>query len=238
MQQSHRESYQRFEDALDRLRGTTIKTNIKTNDHVQVRGFGLIDAYEINRRDGSGEEDPFGRMAKVRIKVSDWTFRAVQGMEVLTINPKYFRLRRPLERRIYELARKHVGDQTRPFRIGLDKLQRKVGSNSPAKKFKFFVKQIAHDGHLPDYDIAVDGDMAIFTAKRAGFSGNQSLLDLDMPSVPSPALLAKARKAAPGLDIYALYSDWQDFTARQTEPPRNLDAAFLGFCKKRFRERV
>ena len=106
---TNRESYKRFEDALDRLRGTTIKTNVKTGDHVQTRGFGLIDEYEIVRRDEVGEDGPFGRMARVRIKVSDWTFRAVQGMEVLTINPQYFRLRRPLERRIYELARKHVG---------------------------------------------------------------------------------------------------------------------------------
>lgn len=98
---TNQESYQRFEDALDRLRGTTIKTNIKTADHTQVRGFGLIDEYEISRKDEEGELSPFGRMTRVRIKVSDWTFRAVQGMEVLTINPQYFRLRRPLERRIY-----------------------------------------------------------------------------------------------------------------------------------------
>ena len=232
---TNRESYQRFEDALDRLRGTTIKTNIKTGDHMQVRGFGLIDAYEINRRDQSGEADPFGRMARVRIKVSDWTFRAVKGMEVLTINPQYFRLRRPLERRIYELARKHVGDQARPFRIGLDKLQRKVGSNSPPKKFKYFLKQIAQDGHIPDYDVKVDGEIVSFVAKRPGFSGAQSVLELDLPSVPSPALLAKAKKSAPGFDIYALYRDWQSFTALQAEEPRNLDAAFLGYCKKRFK---
>ena len=114
---TNRESYKRFEDALDRLRGTTIKTNVKTGDHMQTRGFGLIDEYEIIRRSDDGEEGPFGRMTRVRIKVSDWTFRAVQGMEVLTINPKYFRLRRPLERRIYELARKHVGEQNIPFKI-------------------------------------------------------------------------------------------------------------------------
>lgn len=232
---TNRESYQRFEDALDRLRGTTIKTNIKTNDHMQVRGFGLIDAYEINRRSVAGEDDPFGRMAHVRIKVSDWTFRAVQGMEVLTINPQYFRLRRPLERRIYEIARKHVGGQGRTFRIGLDKLQRKVGSNSPAKKFKYFLKQIAQDGHIPDYGIAFDGNIVSFTSKGAKVAGSQSCLELELPNVPSPALLAKAKKAAPGMDVYALYSDWQEFTSRQEEPPRSLDAAFLGFCKKRFK---
>jgi plasmid replication initiation protein len=230
---TNRESYQRFEDALDRLRGTTIKTNIKTGEHTQVRGFGLIDEYQIDRRDEEGEFGPFGRMTRVWVRVSDWTFRAVQSMEVLTINPQYFRLRRPLERRIYELARKHVGDRTAPFRIGLDKLQRKVGSNSSAKKFKYFVKQIAHDGHIPDYDIMIDGNNVCFSSRRPGFSRAQHEMDFELPAAPSPALLDKARRVAPGCDVYALYQEWCHFTRSHGERPRSLDAAFLGFCKKR-----
>ena len=229
---TNRESYQRFEDALDRLRGTTIKTDIPTGDHRQTRGFGLIDEYEITRRNEDGETSVFGRMTKVRVKLSDWTFRAVEGMEVLTINPQYFRLRRPLERRIYELARKHVGDQGHAFKIGLDKLQRKVGSNSPSKKFKFFVKQIAQDGHIPDYDIEIQGSNVVFTAKRQGFSKRQSEMEFGLPDVPPPALLDKARRAAPGGDVYALYRDWKRFAQSQKEPPRSADAAFIGFCKK------
>ncbi|MDA7423046.1 replication initiator protein A [Tritonibacter multivorans] len=233
---TNRESYQRFEDALDRLRGTTIKTNIKTGDHTQVRGFGLIDEYEIIRRNERGEEGPFGRMTRARVKVSDWTFRAVQGMEVLTINPQYFRLRRPLERRIYEIARKHAGDGARPFLIGLGKLKRKVGSNSPDKKFKYFIKQIAEDGHIPDYDIELRGTNVVFTAKRPGFTQGQIEMALGLPMEPSPALLGKARRAAPGFDIYALYAEWKAFAERMNEPPRSLDAAFLGFCKKRAKQ--
>jgi hypothetical protein len=230
---TNQESYRRFEDALDRLRGTTIKTNIRTGEHTQIRGFGLIDEYEIVRRDEVGEDGPFGRMARVRIKVSDWTFRAVQGMEVLTINPQYFRLRRPLERRIYELARKHVGDRNIPFTIGLAKLKKKVGSNSPDKKFKFFIKQIALDCHIPDYDIELRDENVVFKAKRPGFSKGQMEMALGFPSTPSPALVEKARRAAPGFDIYALYQEWRGFAQAQSEPPRSIDAAFLGFCKKR-----
>jgi len=230
---TNKESYQRLEDALDRLRGTTIKTNIKTGDHTQIRGFGLIDEYEIIRRTADGEVGPFGRMIRVRIKVSDWTFRAVQGMEVLTINPAYFRLRRPLERRIYELARKHVGDRDAPFMIGLRKLQKKVGSSSPEKKFKFFIKQIAEDGHLPDYDIELRGENVVFSAQRPGFTKRQTELPLGLPTTPSPALIDKARRAAPGFDIYALYSEWLSFTESRKEPPKSIDAAFLGFCKRR-----
>lgn len=231
---TNRESYKRFEDALDRLRGTTIKTNIKTGDHVQIRGFGLIDEYEITRKDEAGELGPFGRMTQVRVKVSDWTYRAVKSMEVLTINPQYFRLRRPLERRIYELARKHVGDQGHSFRIGLEKLQKKVGSNSPEKKFKFFLKQISQDGHIPDYDVVLEDRTVVFRARKAkGFTKNQIAMKFGIPTTPSPTLLEKARRVVPGLDIYTLYQEWRSFTEAQEEPPRSLDAAFLGFCKKR-----
>ena len=250
-------SYQRFEDALVRLRGTTIVTDLKTGGHTQTKGFGLIDAFEIDRKDEDGELSPFGRMTKVRITVSDWTYRAVTGMEVLSINADYFRLRRPLERRLYELARKHVGEQSHPFVIRVANLQKKVGSNSPPKKFRFFLKEIAEDGHIPDYDLHLEGPNAVFTRKEKGRGtpkaigsghrkrGTQAEVGQDVPSglPPLPLLAAalrvsqdtmeRAKKAAPGYDVYALYDDWKYFVSSQDQLPRSADAAFLGFCKKR-----
>jgi hypothetical protein len=29
-----------------------------------------------------------------------------------------------------------------------------------------------------------------------------------------------------------LYEEWREFAGMQQDSPRNLDAAFLGFCKK------
>jgi len=203
-----------------------VATNWRTNRESEE--------FEIDRKNEAGALSPFGRMTKVRIRVSDWTFRAVQGMEVLTISPLYFRLRRPLERRIYELARKHVGDQGKPFTIGLVKLREKVGSTSPLKKFRFFTKQIAQDGHIPQYDVALDGDHVIFSKKKTRLS-RQGKFDLgdDSSLHVSPETFAKARRAAPGYDIQKLYQEWRAFTESQEELPRSLDAAFIGFCKKR-----
>lgn len=56
-------------------------------------------------------------MIAVEVGLSRWLFNAVQVHEVLTINSDYFRLRKPIERRLYELARKHCGDQAH-FAIG------------------------------------------------------------------------------------------------------------------------
>ena len=99
--------YDRLENALLRLRGTTIRTNIET-DHHQIReGFGLIDSYKIVTRHPVN-----ARMIALEIKLSDWFFNAVLADELLSINRDYFRLRKPLERRLYELARKHCGEQS------------------------------------------------------------------------------------------------------------------------------
>ncbi|NDW07834.1 replication initiator protein A [Jiella pacifica] len=225
--------YGRFEDALLRLRGTTIVTDIRTDDHMQTKGFGLIEEFEIDRKDENGELSPFGRMTKVRIKVSDWTFRAVKGMEVLTINPAYFRLRRPLERRLYELARKHVGEQERPFSIKIANLQKKVGSNSPEKKFRFFLKEIAADEHLPDYLIRLEGDQVVMSRaprkprQQASFDFGTAALQVSAEG------MERAREAAPGYDIYALYDDWCRFCLDKGETVRNPDGAFIGFCRKK-----
>jgi len=224
-------SYQRFEDALVRLRGTTIVTDIRTGAEVQTRGFGLIEAFEIDRRDEGGALSPFGRMTKVRVTVSDWTLRAIKGMEVLSISGDYFRLRRPLERRIYEIARKHVGEQERPFVIRVETLQKKVGSNSPLKKFRYFLREIIADGHVPDYDLAFDGERVIMTRKGRGRMAGLPLFEATLEL--SEDGRARGRAAAPGYDIHALESEWRAFAMGQGTLPRDPDAAFVGFCRKR-----
>jgi hypothetical protein len=44
----------------------------------------------------------------------------------------------------------------------------------------------------------------------------------------------KARKAAPGWDIYHLEGQWRDWIADK-EKPKNPDAAFIAFCRKKHR---
>ena len=44
----------------------------------------------------------------------------------------------------------------------------------------------------------------------------------------------KAKTLAPGWDIYALEAEWKAWGNQQKDwPPKNTDAAFFGFCKKR-----
>lgn len=142
------DEYRRLRDALSRLKGTTIETNIPSGGKTIDHGFGLIEEWKIIKRKVSGKEI----MESIEITLSDWLYRAILSKEVLTLNRDYFRLRKPLERRLYELARKHCGGQAK-WMISLSLLQKKCGSVSQIKKFRYSVKSIAEKDCLPDYHI-------------------------------------------------------------------------------------
>lgn len=148
--------YKGMKDALTRLRGTTIRTNIKTGGKETTSIFGLIESAEIIT------DDRNGRMESVEVTISQWLWQALEAYEVLTIDPAYFRLSKPMERRLYEIARKHVGQQGL-WEIGLDTLWKKTGSLSELKKFKHQLKQIIADDLVPQYRIALqDEDKVTF----------------------------------------------------------------------------
>ncbi|MEM7620017.1 MAG: replication initiator protein A [Pseudomonadota bacterium] len=224
-------SYKRFENALVRLKGTVIITDIETGDTLQTQGFGLIDAFEIDRKDKDGKKGPFGRLSKVRIKLSDWTFRAVEAMEVLSINPQYFRLRGPLERRLYEIARKHVGTKNQSWSIHIEKLQKKVGTNAPLKKFRFNLRRIINSGNIPDYGFMLQGDKVVMQK----LIDDNSLIKSENFIPLRPDTLDKAQKIAAqiGISVFDLEREWNEWVQGKNKTPDNPDGAFIGFCKKK-----
>ena len=104
-------------------------------------------------------------MVAVEVKLSEWFYNSILGNAVLSIDKDYFNLRKPTERRLYELARKHCGNQI-AWKIGIDKLKYKIGSNSPLTKLKLNIKKIAETNHLPEYNISLEDDVITFTRKE------------------------------------------------------------------------
>lgn len=96
-------AYERLYNALVRLRSTTILTNIRAAGQCDDRGFGWIDDFHAVR-------NASGIMERLEITLSRWIYNSVvQDRRVLTIDRSYFGLTGGLERRLYELARKHCG---------------------------------------------------------------------------------------------------------------------------------
>ena len=143
--QTSGQGYKLLQEAFERLAGTRITTDIKTGGERVKQGFGIIDEWRIIEKSKSDE-----RMIAVEVTLSRWLYNAVQAFEVLTIHPDYFRLRKPLARRLYEIARKHCGHQTE-WTIGLELLQEKAGSKSTLKEFRRAVRTIQTDDSLPEY---------------------------------------------------------------------------------------
>ena len=115
---------------------------------------------------------------------------------MLSISPDYFRLRRPLKRRLYKLARKHCSSQER-WAIGIEALQTKIGTKTPRKKLAFNLRGIEQTNHIPHYHIVTDkGKVTFLNRKRLVYAN-----DHNHPMLNSNTY-AKAKRAAPGYDVY------------------------------------
>jgi len=217
------DSYLRLREAFERLAGTRITTNLSTDGVETTTGFGLIETWQIKRRAKAG------RMISVAVTLSDWLFRAVLSKSVLTLSRDYFRLRKPLERRIYELARKHCGRQP-AWQVSVTTLHKKSGSAAPLRVFRAALRKMIVTGHLPDYDLAeATGDLIVVSRRGV-------VLEPWTGPLLSPETLDHARGLAPGYDVHALQAEWRAWWA-ETGRKRlgNADAAFLAWVKARGR---
>jgi plasmid replication initiation protein len=216
------DAYRRLCDAFERLAGTRITTNITTGDTEATTGFGLIDSWKIVRKTRDG------RMVSVVVTLSEWLFRAVMARSVLTLNRDYFTLRRPMERRLYELARKHCGRQAE-WRITVDTLLKKSGSASPRRVFRAMLRDIIAKGNIPDYDLVLEADDVLRVTPKVVVSGAVA----GAPLLGSAALDA-ARALAPGWDVHGLEAEWKAYWVRSGRRPlRAPEAAFLGWVRRR-----
>lgn len=221
--------YKALQEAVDRLAGTRISTNIRTGDEEQYDTFGLIDSASIRRKHGLD-----GRLLWCEIKLSEWVFNAINAQEVLTLHRDYFRLKKPIERRVYELARKHCGQQD-SWSCSVTLLHKKSGARSTLKEFRRAIRHLVKHGHLPDYGVEFDEETDKVIFKNRG--SVSPTLPAETGTIFSPLktdTYEQAKKFAPGWDVYHIEQEWRDWL---TEPPRNPDAAFLGFCKKWYEKR-
>lgn len=221
--------YTALVEAVDRLAGTRISTNIRTAEEEQYDTFGLIDAASIRRKHGRD-----GRLLWCELQLSDWVFNAIRSQEVLTLHRDYFRLRKPIERRVYEIARKHCGQQDQ-WRIGLPTLLNKTGSQSPLKRFRQMIRDLAEYDHLPDYSVSFDpeGDMVTFRNRGAMQLANASAWEGPL----DPEAYHDARTVAPGWDVHYLEREWRQWLGENEIEPKRPGPHFVKFCQSWYERR-
>lgn len=232
------QAYAQLKNAFERINGCTITTNIQTNKKTAVKGFHLIENFEVIE-----SSHHKSRMVRVEVKLSDWYYNALIGKEVLTINRDYFRLRKPLERRLYELARKHCGHQER-WSISLENLKEKCGSISPLFKFRSYIrttiKTHGSENHFPDYDITLsDKDVVTFINRNKNSFVNCSRISeeaQELLQALKPVTLDKAYsiidRAGTGWDFNVIVEQFTQFLTKKGIPDK-LDGAFIGFVRNK-----
>jgi len=233
------QSYELFKKALDRLAGCYIKTNVMTNKTLMVDGFSLlkysfIDSLKVKNRS-----------IKVKISLCDWFYNSIVGREILSMNRDYFRLGKPLERRLYEIARKHCGNQ-KAWSIALEKLFEKSGSRDRLAKFKAALKVIIEDNDIPDYRYSLDAKDKVTVFRTNTIEDDAQArpeLNLHDRAFNVMSQLRKDTRSKAKKLHEESCTDWnmQEIAVQFVQhmekkgTPETLDGAFLGFLKKKIK---
>ena len=230
--QTSKEGYKGFKAALNRLLSTRIETNITTGGIETWEAFSFIDSAKTIK------ETRDGRMQAIEITLSDWVFNALheKSGEILTISRDYFRLRKPLERRLYELARKHCG-QNPKWQFRVETLHKRTGSNSTLKEFRRMLKSIIEanhqHNHIPDYTFELNGDTVIMRP-RSDFTDVYS--EPEKPNAMDKVILRgsgheTAKRFAEGWCTHHLETEWRNWLGSKGAVPDNPEGSFVGFVK-------
>lgn len=180
-----RNSFEGVIGTLRRLAGTRLETNIETNGTKQTEGFGLIEDYsiisekkrttkKIDKHSGKSSTVELNRVLSFELTISEWLMNGLLNFEVLTLDRGYFKLDKPIDRRLYEIARRHCGDKP-IWNIGIDLLSDKLGTSRERFKLRSDLRDTIKSQSLPEYHIALDtsktpDDVVFYTKNTAKLS--------------------------------------------------------------------
>ena len=145
--------YAELERALDRLQATRIKiTNLTGGKRRETQSFPLIGRYKVVSRTAQD------KIELVEMDIPTWVYEGVvqpgNRPSILTLNPDYFLIAKPIARFIYRLARKAAGQSEAFYTV--DDLHYRSGSKLPRRKFQHALEEIVASTDvdpLPDYDL-------------------------------------------------------------------------------------
>lgn len=164
-------SYARLADALERLQGTQIRTNIEAGGEGEEGFFSWLSEARLQyARSGKGEK----RLKAVKVRLCDWLFRAIlRDRQVLDYAATYFQLG-PIERRIYEVARSTCVDGE-DLEIDIQTFRLQIGFQNQLSNFRTAMRQIAEENAIPDYSLELveeEPDAAENSGKRGRKTSN------------------------------------------------------------------
>lgn len=141
-------SYGRLSEALERLQGTQIKTNIEAGGEGEEGFFSWLSEAKLHYTRAKGGER---RLKAVKVRLCDWLYRAILlDRHVLDYAAAYFQLG-PIERRIYEVARSNMEEGGLDLDLATFRLQ--IGYQNPLANFRQALRGIAGTHAIPGYHV-------------------------------------------------------------------------------------
>lgn len=150
-----------IEAALDRLKGTTIKSvrvsrsrNGKGTER-EVESEGLIARYKVVSRTDNG------KVSAIEIEAPNWIYNEITTgprPDVLTVHPDYFLIDLGLGRFVYRLARRAAGKTHAKW--SFKTIYERSGSTGTFKEFSRMMRGLIAANDLPEYSLKmVDGQV-------------------------------------------------------------------------------
>lgn len=141
------------EAALDRLKGTTVKTvrertGANGRKMRQTEAEGLISRYSVLSRTDAD------RVSAVEIEAPQWIYQEIVGgkqPDVLTVHPDYFLIDPGIGRFVYRLARRAAGKGAAKW--SFQTIFERSGSTGTFKKFSFTLRKMIEANDLPEYNL-------------------------------------------------------------------------------------
>lgn len=178
--------YADLERTLARLHKTSVRItplkNDKTTERRVAEEFSFIGRWKVVSRTS------MDRIDLVEIEIPTWIYEGVVRPDgkptILTLNPDYFLISKPIARFIYRLARKAAGDTTACY--SLKELRKRCDAKMPMRKFRKTIEEIveaAESAPMPDYDLQLEDrghDLMLHMRRR---SRGTPVAAIDVPTL-------------------------------------------------------
>ena len=183
--------YTRLREALERLRSTDIRTNLRAPRGKKEAHFGWISEWTDHVDEETGES------RGMSLTLSDWLYDGIlREGGVLSIDPLYFQITGGRERWLYRVARKHAGGAGgEGFAISLTTLYEKSGAEGTYRRFKFEISKVARENALPGFALTLETERAgepLLRMTRREMASSE-------PRTTLPAARKRIAKPAPGV---------------------------------------
>ena len=137
--------YKKLTESLERLQSTSISTTIqRENSRFKKRAmFSWINEWKAVEKDG--------KPMAIEFELSDWLYQGIIEGKVLTLPKGYFRISGGLERFLYKICRKVIGNNNGILKMRLSSIHARSGIVQKPARFQKMVEKIVSDQSIPDY---------------------------------------------------------------------------------------